>query len=534
MNAVLCIIAIFAVGCYFGIFEFPVALAPARMCNPVGRRYRSLSVVICLSAGLLLSPSSGVLPEVAAGTLPVVAGAALLAAVICRAVSPYSSLILAFVGASAGSALAVSGDASEFVRVVAGWPVATVVCAILGFVIYKLYSLLVARTDVHFIRMMSILGLAGVPCAALLLVAAGLNIGMVVSPAVRPAFDGITSVAVVVAAVLLCAVFVRTEAANRISRLIECEFDISVVSSQSVVMATALTLLLFTFDGVVSVVGLRAAPLSPALLALSALAGIGLGQGRHTVEPSTLIRIVTTMFITPAVALLFAYFAVIILSPATLAFTSETFVVVLCMSVAVAVIFLVSNHLRHSVRSRMSERMLREQGQQLSENRRTLNELEVRNMQIENRNLHDLLELKRREVMSIALNINEQKEFMEGLYEKIKAVQAESSPTERQRMLADVQTSLGQRMSFSNEIDNFYTEVEKLHKDFSIRLTEKYPRLTDSERRLTTLLRLGFSTKYIATLMNISPKSVEIGRHRLRAKLGLDRQQNLVAFVKTI
>ncbi|MDE5638028.1 MAG: LuxR C-terminal-related transcriptional regulator, partial [Alistipes sp.] len=70
--------------------------------------------------------------------------------------------------------------------------------------------------------------------------------------------------------------------------------------------------------------------------------------------------------------------------------------------------------------------------------------------------------------------------------------------------------------------------------DFSIRLTEKFPKLTDSERRLTTLLRLGFSTKYIATLMNISPKSVEIGRHRLRAKLGLDRQQNLVAFVKTI
>ncbi|MDE6778834.1 MAG: LuxR C-terminal-related transcriptional regulator, partial [Alistipes sp.] len=334
--------------------------------------------------------------------------------------------------------------------------------------------------------------------------------------------------------VILCAVFVRAEAANRMARLAECEFDVGIVSSQSVVLATALTLLLFSFDGAVSAVGLRAVPLSPAMLALSALAGVGLGQGRHTVEPSTVIRLVTTMFITPAVALLFGYFAVILFSPATLAFTSETFVVVLCMSVAVAVIFIVSNYLRHSLRSRMSERMLREQGRQLSENRRTLNELEVRNMQIENRNLHDLLELKRREVMSIALNINEQKEFMEGLYEKIKAVQAEASPAERQRMLAEIQTSLGQRMNFSNQIDNFYTEVEKLHKDFSIRLTEKFPKLTDSERRLTTLLRLGFSTKYIATLMNISPKSVEIGRHRLRAKLGLDRQQNLVAFVKTI
>lgn len=534
MDAVLCIIAIFAVGCYFGVFELPVALAPAGMCNPVGRRYRTASVALCMAAGLLASPAPESLPDAAAGTLPVVAGAALLAVAICRAVSPYSSLVFALVGASAGSALAVSGDASDFVGVVIGWPVATVVCAALAFVIYKLSSQLVAHADMHFIRMTSILGLVAVPCTALLLVAAGLNAGLVVSPAVRSAFAGGSTVIVTVAAVVVCAVFVRTDASNRIARLTECEFDVGIVSSQSVVLATALTLLLFTFDGAVSAVGLRAVPLSPAMLALSALAGVGLGQGRHNVEPSTVIRLVTTMFITPAVALLFGYFAEIVFSPATLAFTSETFVVVLGMSVAVAVIFLVSNYLRHSLRSRMSERMLREQGQQLSENRRTLNELEIRNMQIENRNLHDLLELKRREVMSIALNINEQKEFMEGLYEKIKAVQAESSPAERQRMLADIQTSLGQRMNFSNEIDNFYTEVEKLHKDFSIRLTEKFPKLTDSERRLTTLLRLGFSTKYIATLMNISPKSVEIGRHRLRAKLGLDRQQNLVAFVKTI
>ncbi|MDE6858149.1 MAG: hypothetical protein K2J33_05390, partial [Alistipes sp.] len=347
-------------------------------------------------------------------------------------------------------------SAAQVVGIGVGWPVATVLCAVLALLIYKLCSHAVSHADIHFIRLTSLLGLVSVPCGALLLAAAGLNAGLIVSPAVRSVFTGWPSTVVTVAAVILCAVFVRAEAANRMARLAECEFDVGIVSSQSVVLATALTLLLFSFDGAVSAVGLRAVPLSPAMLALSALAGVGLGQGRHTVEPSTVIRLVTTMFITPAVALLFGYFAVILFSPATLAFTSETFVVVLCMSVAVAVIFIVSNYLRHSLRSRMSERMLREQGRQLSENRRTLNELEVRNMQIENRNLHDLLELKRREVMSIALNINEQKEFMEGLYEKIKAVQAEASPAERQRMLAEIQTSLGQRLTFSNQIDNFY------------------------------------------------------------------------------
>lgn len=51
---------------------------------------------------------------------------------------------------------------------------------------------------------------------------------------------------------------------------------------------------------------------------------------------------------------------------------------------------------------------------------------------------------------------------------------------------------------------------------------------------LATLLRLGFSSKYIATLMNITPKSVEISRYRLRQKLGLSKGDSLVNFIRSI
>lgn len=51
---------------------------------------------------------------------------------------------------------------------------------------------------------------------------------------------------------------------------------------------------------------------------------------------------------------------------------------------------------------------------------------------------------------------------------------------------------------------------------------------------LAILLRLGFSSKYIATLMNITPKSVEISRYRLRQKLGLSKGDNLVNFIRSI
>ena len=39
---------------------------------------------------------------------------------------------------------------------------------------------------------------------------------------------------------------------------------------------------------------------------------------------------------------------------------------------------------------------------------------------------------------------------------------------------------------------------------------------------------------YIAALLGISPKSVEVERHRLRKKLGLTRSQNLIDFIKAL
>ena len=132
------------------------------------------------------------------------------------------------------------------------------------------------------------------------------------------------------------------------------------------------------------------------------------------------------------------------------------------------------------------------------------------------------------------MNINEQKEFIRDIYEQVGLARWEKDVEKKNALLHDIQVGLNLRMNFSNEIDSFYAQVEQLHKDFTTRMAEKFPNLTKQERRLTILLRLGFSTKYIATLMNIAPASVEISRHRLRAKMGLSRNQNLTDFIKTI
>jgi DNA-binding CsgD family transcriptional regulator len=92
----------------------------------------------------------------------------------------------------------------------------------------------------------------------------------------------------------------------------------------------------------------------------------------------------------------------------------------------------------------------------------------------------------------------------------------------------------------SREIDNekqwqvFNTHIEQVHEQLFIKLKEKYPDLSPRELSLCAYLRMNISSKEIATLMNISTRGVEIGRYRIRKKLGLDRTANLTDYMMNL
>ena len=123
---------------------------------------------------------------------------------------------------------------------------------------------------------------------------------------------------------------------------------------------------------------------------------------------------------------------------------------------------------------------------------------------------------------------------MERIYDNLKDVRSMENGPEKDARTDELLSALRERMYFTSEINDFYARSEILHKDFNRRLSEAFPNLTENERKLANLLRQGFSSKYIASLMNIAPKSVEINRYRLRSKLGLHREDNLIKFIKSI
>ena len=64
-------------------------------------------------------------------------------------------------------------------------------------------------------------------------------------------------------------------------------------------------------------------------------------------------------------------------------------------------------------------------------------------------------------------------------------------------------------------------------KDFFKKVKDLHPELTANDLRFCVYLRLNLSSKEIAPLLNISHRSVEIKRYRLRKKINLDHEINL-------
>ena len=88
---------------------------------------------------------------------------------------------------------------------------------------------------------------------------------------------------------------------------------------------------------------------------------------------------------------------------------------------------------------------------------------------------------------------------------------------------------------YKNKFDNaFKTPSIVKRKTFTERLIIKYPQLTNNDIDLCKLVYTGLSSKEISKKLNISPSSVNTARYRLRKKLNIPPDEELINFLRKI
>lgn len=109
----------------------------------------------------------------------------------------------------------------------------------------------------------------------------------------------------------------------------------------------------------------------------------------------------------------------------------------------------------------------------------------------------------------------------------------ESADSEQRRiLLRRLHREIGENIEHDDDWQKFSQHFDFVYDNYLKRLGKRYPLLTTGDKRLCAYLKMDLSSKEIAPLMNMTIRSVEMTRHRLRKKLGLSREDNLSDFLQ--
>lgn len=161
-------------------------------------------------------------------------------------------------------------------------------------------------------------------------------------------------------------------------------------------------------------------------------------------------------------------------------------------------------------------------------------DIEVQQEKAENKPVANQFDTKRKELVNHAHHLSESRRFLESVYNSLEQAQKEPELQKKNERIQGILVDLHQKMNDSEEIRRFYKELEMVSGPLPSKMTAAGSHLTGQEKKLALLLRLGLSSKEIAPLLGISPKSVDIARYRLRKKLDLKKEDNLIQFINTV
>tara|TARA_R110000868_G_scaffold85301_5_gene240008 strand:+ start:20315 stop:23116 length:2802 start_codon:yes stop_codon:yes gene_type:complete len=156
-------------------------------------------------------------------------------------------------------------------------------------------------------------------------------------------------------------------------------------------------------------------------------------------------------------------------------------------------------------------------------------ENEQQMMRIRNEQLSQDVDSKSRELAVSTMSLNSKNELLAFIKEDLKKTNENES-----RSIKSVISTINKNISKDDTWNVFKEAFDSADKDFLKKIKLAHPSLTPNDLRLCAYLRLNLSSKEVAPLLNISVRSVEIKRYRLRKKMELTHEQGLVEYILAV
>jgi tetratricopeptide (TPR) repeat protein/DNA-binding CsgD family transcriptional regulator len=151
-------------------------------------------------------------------------------------------------------------------------------------------------------------------------------------------------------------------------------------------------------------------------------------------------------------------------------------------------------------------------------------------MMLTNEKLQTDLDLKRKELTALAINLVDKNEYLIKLKEHAEQI-GKAKPEEVGPMVRMIIRSININARGDEAWQVFETQFKAIHRGFIEFISSKYPSLTVTETKVCALLKINLSSKEISSLLNLSLRTVEDHRLNIRKKMGLDKDVNLNQYI---
>ena len=141
------------------------------------------------------------------------------------------------------------------------------------------------------------------------------------------------------------------------------------------------------------------------------------------------------------------------------------------------------------------------------------------------------IEIKNRELVTYAIRLAETNKVISDLFRQIEMLAENDSNVNR---IIEKISFFKQQFFFSlsdNRWNQFNENFQRVHPRFHLNLLQRHPGLTPAEIQLSTLIKLGLSTKEVSAITHSTADSIKVARARLRKKLNVDPETNLTSYL---
>jgi DNA-binding CsgD family transcriptional regulator len=229
----------------------------------------------------------------------------------------------------------------------------------------------------------------------------------------------------------------------------------------------------------------------------------------------------------------FTSFAFVVLPP----WYRSAFARVVYFILAVVFIFLIYRVIdRRLTRRRMHEIALKEEEMKVKE-QKYQEEQQISQQQIielKNENLTQELKHKSQEMANLMINLSRKNEVLIEIKEKLGKIIPELKDVKPKRMVLALSSEIDTNIQADDLFKRFEEQFDLIHNNFIAKIRQRHPNLTISEVKMCTYLKMNLSSKEMAPLLNLSVRGVETLRYRMRKKMGLDRDDNLMGYLNSL